>query len=137
LARPSIERLPRKWPGENWQKTWIPAVRAGDVLYVSGIASKDNDGTPVGIGDFGAQATRCLERLEDVLERAGGTLSDVVKLTTYLTPGVSAEAVKLYFDIRAQFFGEAGPASTGVTVHSLARPEYLIEIDAIAHLQDG
>jgi 2-iminobutanoate/2-iminopropanoate deaminase len=136
LARHEIVRLPKKWPAENWQEAWVPAVKVGNILYISGITSTDSDGNPVGIGDFGAQATRCLDRLKEVLGRAGGTLSDVVKLTSYLTPGVNADGVTLYFDIRKKYFGGAYPASTGVTVHSLAKKEYLVEIDAVAHLHD-
>jgi enamine deaminase RidA (YjgF/YER057c/UK114 family) len=136
LERRDIEPLPKKWPSENWQEHWVPGVKIGNVVYISGIASSDTDGRPVGVGDLAAQVARCFERLTDVLGRAGGSLSDVVKLTTYLTPQVDADGVRLYFDLRKQFFGAACPASTGVTVHSLAKKEYLIEIDAIAYLAE-
>lgn len=137
MTTTGIVRLPKKWPSENWQSTWVPGVQAGNVIYVSGITATDIDGRPVGLGDFKVQAERCLEKLRDVLGRAGGTLADVVKLTTYLTPEADAEAVRAYFDIRAAYFGPHGPASSGVTVHSLLRKEYLLEIDAIAHLTEG
>ncbi len=136
MARRDIEPLPKKWPSENWQEHWVPGVKVGNILYISGIASSDPDGHPLGVDDFGAQVARCFERLTDVLGRAGGSLSDVVKLTTYLTPQVGADGIRQYFDIRKQYFGAACPASTGVTVHSLAKTEYMIEIDAIAHLEE-
>jgi|SRR5579871_1646512 len=129
-------RLAKKWPNERWQEAWVPAVRAGNILYVSGITSSDIDGKPLGVGDFGAQAARCLDRLADVLERGGGTLGDVVKLTTYLSPHAGPGTTDLYFEIRRQYFGMDGPASTGVVVHALVKPEYLLEIDAIAHLRE-
>jgi 2-iminobutanoate/2-iminopropanoate deaminase len=136
MTSADIVSLPKKWSSDDWQSNWVPGVRVGNVVYVSGITATDIDGNPVGIGDFKAQVERCLEKLQDVLRRAGGTLADVAKLTTYLAPDADADAVRAYFDIRASYFGQHGPASTGVTVHSLHRKEYLLEIDAIAYLKD-
>lgn len=137
MARTDIVKLPKKWPSENWESTWVPGVRVGNIVYISGITASDIHGQPVGLGDFKVQAERCLDKLRDVLGRIGGTMDDVVKLTTYLTPDAKPESVRAYFDIRAAYFGASGPASTGVTVHSLRREEYLLEIDAIAHLKDA
>jgi enamine deaminase RidA (YjgF/YER057c/UK114 family) len=136
MARTDIVKLPKKWPSENWESTWVPGVRVGNIVYISGITASDINGQPVGLGDFKVQAERCLDKLRDVLGRVGGTMDDVVKLTTYLTPEARPEAVRAYFDIRAAYFGASGPASSGVTVHSLLRKEYLLEIDAIAHLKE-
>jgi len=131
-----ITPIPKKWPSENWQSSWVPGARAGNVLYISGIAASGTDGQPVGINDFKAQAEWCLKKLGDVLGRVGADYGNVVKLTTYMVPVVGAEQVCVYFEMRKAFFGESLPASTGITVHSLVRPEYLIEIDAIAHLDE-
>lgn len=133
MSRDDMVRLPKKWPSENWESAWVPGIQVDNTIYVSGITSTSVDGEVIGIGDFKAQATRCLEKLQDVLGRAGASMDDVVKLTTYLTPQVDMAEVADYFKIRAPFFGPHGPASTGVTVHSLRRKEFLIEIDAIAH----
>lgn len=132
-----ILALPKKWPSEGWQSSWVPGVRVGNVLYVSGITASHPDGRPLGIGDFKAQAERCFEKLGDVLGRAGAAYADVAKLTTYLTPQCDAEALRAYFEVRARFFGSHVPASSGVTVHSLLRPEYMLEIDAVAHLNEA
>ena len=135
MTQTGFERLPKKWPSENWQDAWVPGVKADGILYISGITSSDPDGMPVGVGDFEKQARRCIEKLKDVVGRAGGSLADIVKLNTFLTPEVKHEDLKKYFDVRKEFFGNAFPASTGVTVHSLLKKEYMIEIDAIAHLR--
>ena len=134
MDRGYFQRLPKKWPSEEWQTSWVPGVKAGDILYISGITASDPDGNPVGISDFAVQAERCLFKLKDVVERAGITLGNVVKLTTYLTPDVPQDQIDAYFQIRQRYFQGELPASTGVTVHSLRRPEFLVEIDAIAHV---
>ena len=137
MPHADIVPLPKKWPSENWQSTWVPGVRVGQVVYVSGITATDENGQPVGIGDIRAQTERCFAKLKDVLGRAGGRLDNVVKLTTYLAADVDAQAVAAYFEVRQAYLGDHGVASTGVNVHALRRPEYLIEIDAIAHLDDA
>ncbi|MDH7795017.1 MULTISPECIES: Rid family hydrolase [unclassified Beijerinckia] len=133
MTKESTVRLPKKWASENWQDAWVPGVKAGNILYISGITASDPDGTPVGVGNFREQAIRCLDKLKDVVERGGGTLDEVVKLTTYMAPGVGPESVNEYFNIRKSYFKEP-PASTGFNVNALARPQYLLEIDAIVHL---
>ena len=63
------------------------------------------------------------------VEAAGGTLADVVKITTYVTD------VRYRLDfrvVRDEFFGQRGPASTMVEVSSLSHPDYMIEVEAIA-----
>lgn len=132
-----IVPLPKKWPSEDWQSTWVPGVQVGDMLYVSGITATDESGHPVGISDIKVQTERCFAKLQDVLGRVGSGLDNVVKLTTYLAAGVDADAVAAYFEVRQSYLGRHGVASTGINVHSLRRPEYLIEIDAIAHLKDA
>ncbi|MNY46771.1 Enamine/imine deaminase [compost metagenome] len=136
MTKQDIVPLPKKWPSENWQSTWVPGVQVGNIVYVSGITATDESGQPVGIGDIRAQTERCFAKLQDVLSRAGGGLDRVVKLTTYLAASVDADAVAAYFEVRQSYYGQHGVASTGINVHSLRRPEYLIEIDAIAHLKD-
>lgn len=137
MTQSSLKRLPKKWPSENWQDSWVPGVAANGIIYISGITASSPDGTPIGVGNFEMQARRCLEKLQDVVGRAGGTLADVVKLTTYLTPEVKNEDLGAYFDLRKEFFGSMFPASTGITVHALLKKEYMLEIDAIAHVGGG
>lgn len=111
-------------------KGYSQAVRIGHTLYVSGQVPKDRSDRIVGVGDFEAQARQVYANLRAVLEAAGGSLDDVVKITTFLT---RQDLFEDWRRIRAEVFkGEAHPASTLVVVASLSHLDYLVEIEAIA-----
>ena len=107
------------------------AYRAGDILYQSGQAACADDGSPYAPGDIRAQAKRCFEQMNAVLEKAGGSLDNVIKLTIYLTDMSNMAA---YYEVYNSYFSEPWPAATLVEVSSLALPELMIEIDATANL---
>jgi len=89
------------------------------------------DGTVNHIGDFMGQARQVFGAVKALVEHAGGTLQNVVKITSYVTD------VRRRMDfrvVRDEFFGQRGPASTMVEVSSLSHPDYLIEVEAIAVL---
>jgi 2-iminobutanoate/2-iminopropanoate deaminase len=130
----SIVRLAQKWESEKWQESWVPAVKAGDTIYVSGIVAIDRLGVPVGKDNLEAQTERCFDALTDILQRFASSLSDVVKLVTYFSQSLDETAVNAYFAVRKRYFGDAAPASTGVLVKGLAAPEFLLEIEAIAYV---
>ena len=101
----------------------------GATLYISGQVAQDAKGNIVGKGDFAAQARQVFENLKAMVEAGGGKLTDVVKLTFYLTD------VRYRPDlvpIREEFFGPKLPASTLVTTPALAHPDYMLEVEAIA-----
>jgi reactive intermediate/imine deaminase len=104
------------------------AMRFGDLVFVSGQAAIDEDGGLVGVGDFDAQAELVFRNLARVLEAAGSSLSDVVKVTIYLTDMANFPKV---VELRGKWFTEPYPADTIVEVASLALPELEIEIEAI------
>ena len=111
-------------------KGYSQAVRIGNTLYVSGQVPKDRSDRIVGVGDFEAQARQVYANLRAVLEAAGGSLDDVVKITTFLT---RQDLFEDWRRIRAEVFkGEAHPASTLVVVASLSHLDYLVEIEPIA-----
>ena len=101
----------------------------GSVVFVSGQAPIGADGQLVGEGDFEAQVRQVFENLKTVVGEAGLGLDAIVKLTVYLT-----EMARLgdYTRIKGEFFTGAHPASTAVGVTALARPEMLVEVEAIA-----
>jgi enamine deaminase RidA (YjgF/YER057c/UK114 family) len=105
------------------------AVRFGDLIFVSGCVSADSEGNIVGEGDLAVQTRTTLDNLRMVLQAAGADLKDVLKTTVYMLD-ISQRGVT--HDIRKEYFGESPPASTMLEVKGLGRPEYLIEIDAIA-----
>jgi 2-iminobutanoate/2-iminopropanoate deaminase len=105
-------------------------VTAGDrLIFVSGLTAKTPDGGTYAPGDAGAQATRILESIADVLAEAGGTMADIVKLTVYLCDMGQVGAVSA---ARAAFFAPPYPASTMLEVSRLVAPDQLVEIEAVA-----
>ncbi|MDP2952597.1 MAG: RidA family protein [Chloroflexota bacterium] len=103
------------------------AVRVGDTIYISGQVGWDEQRkvSPV----FEAQAAQALENLKRVLEAAGASVKDIVKITTYLK---DLGDMPKYREAREKYFSPPFPASTTVQIVSLASPELLIEIEAIA-----
>ena len=103
--------------------------RVGNTIYVAGQLPYDKDGNLVGVGDIRAQARRVLGNIKKVVEAGGGTMDDVVKITVFVTDVRYREA---YAEARAEFFGANPPASTLVQIGNLAIPDALIEIEAVA-----
>lgn len=105
------------------------AYRVGDLVITSGQAAISEDGELVGVGDFSAQAEQTFRNLQAVLEAAGSSLAQVVKVTIYLTDMQYFEQIVA---LRGQWFSAPYPADTIVEVRSLALPELMIEIEAVA-----
>lgn len=101
------------------------------VVFVSGQVSASADGQMLHEGDFPAQARLVFENLRTVLEGAGASLADVVKLGAFLT---DMSLLPEYGRVKAEFFTGKQPASTAVGVTSLAAPGYMVEVEAIAVL---
>ena len=110
---------------------YTDAVRAGDLLFVSGCVAVDADGNVVGVGDVVAQARQTFANIGLILEAAGATFADVVKVTTFLTNVDDRATIN---PVRQEFFGSSRPASTLVEVSRLVVPEFLIEVEAVAVL---
>ena len=107
------------------------AVRMGDLIFVAGEVARDRNGDLVGKGDVRAQTEQVFENLKAVLEAAGSGLDKVGKVTVLTT---SLEYRPVIHEIRTRVFQEAGhlPASTLAVVTSLADPDWLVEIEAVA-----
>jgi 2-iminobutanoate/2-iminopropanoate deaminase len=108
---------------------YTDAVRAGELLFVSGFVPVDGEGRLVGGDDVVAQARQVFANLGAVLAAAGATLADVVKVTVYLTDIADRARIN---PVRQELFGEARPASTLVEVSALAVPGAKLEIEAVA-----
>ena len=109
------------------------AVRVGNVIAVSGTAPLGPDGRTVGIGDAGAQARRCLEIIAAALEKAGASLTQVVRTRTLLVHIEDWQAVAA---VHGEFFGEIRPANTIMQVSRFIDPEWLVELEADAVVDD-
>jgi len=112
-------------PATGYSHAW----KVGNTIYVAGQVALDREGRLVGPGDFEAQAIQVFENLKAVLEAAGAGLENVVKTTVFLTHFAHRDKFR---EVRARYFKEPFPASTLVFVESLAQPDWLIEVEAIA-----
>ena len=110
---------------------YTDAVRAGDLLFVSGFVPVDGEGRLVGGDDVAAQARQVFANLAAVLGAAGATFADVVKVTVYLTDIEDRARIN---PVRQEVFRDTRPASTLVEVSALATPGAKVEIDAVAVL---
>ena len=111
----------------------VDTTSPGRTVYIAGQLGLDMENKLVGApGDFRAQTTKAIENLQAALASVGAKLSDVVKITNYLTD-MSAH-IGIYREIRDQFFPMPRPSSTAVGISQLARPGALFEIEAIAVL---
>jgi enamine deaminase RidA (YjgF/YER057c/UK114 family) len=121
-------------PGVFDPPTYTQAVRvtgASTILFLSGQVSYDKDGGVLHRGDFKGQAREAFRAIKALVEAAGGTMSSIVKLNTYITDvRYRADLVP----VRQEFFSGKSPASTLVAVSALAHPDWMIEIEAIAVL---
>jgi enamine deaminase RidA (YjgF/YER057c/UK114 family) len=104
---------------------------ARSLIVVSGQSSISADGQVLHADDFAAQVRLTFENLRTVLERAGASLGDVVKLSTFL---VGMEHLGQYGAVQASFFTGKMPAQTVVGVTALALPGMLVEVEALAVL---
>src|SRR5690348_6427856 len=107
---------------------YTDAVRAGDLLFVSGCVPVDSTGQLVGGGDVVVQARQVFRNVGDVLAAAGAGFGDVVKVTVFLTDIADRARVD---PVRQEVFGPARPASTLVEVSALAVEGAKIEVEAV------
>lgn len=125
------ETTPIERYGTNAAFGFSEATSVGDLVFVSGQVAVDDEGTPCGIGDVGAQAEIVFERLGKVLEASGSGFDHVTKITVFTTDRSHIPTIRA---IRRRVFEAAAnfPASTFAVVVALAEPEYLVEIEAVA-----
>jgi len=110
---------------------WSNAIRAGDLLFISGQVSRSRDGAAIEGKDEYEQAKIIFTKIRHLVEAAGGTAEDVVKVTIYM---VDIKQNMEVWRARQEFFSGDFPASTLVEVSALGSPEVLVEIEAIAHI---
>jgi enamine deaminase RidA (YjgF/YER057c/UK114 family) len=107
----------------------VKVSQAQTILFLSGQVAYAPDGGVACRGDFKGQARGAYEAIKALVESQGGTMENVIKITTYVTD------LRYRLDlapIREEFLGKKGPASTLVEISALAHPDWMIEIEAIA-----
>jgi 2-iminobutanoate/2-iminopropanoate deaminase len=106
------------------------SVRSGNLLFIAGSTAR---GTAAETGDIATQTEAILDKFQHILEENGASLSNVVRVTSFVTDLREAAAAG---EVRLKRFAGAFPASTQVQIAALGTPDLKIEIDAIAVLPD-
>jgi reactive intermediate/imine deaminase len=109
--------------------THVVEVRGRRTLYVSGQVAVDQTGALVGKDDLKAQTRQVFENLKSALAASGATLDHAVKITVFMT---DVSEIQTFREVRDRYFRRHLPASSLVQVVRLTRPEWLIEIEAVA-----
>ncbi|NIR15304.1 MAG: RidA family protein [Desulfobacterales bacterium] len=108
------------------------AIQIDKTLYISGQIPLDMDMNVVGKNDMAAQTEQVYGNLKKVLEDAGGTMTNIVMLNIYCTDIERFD--KETRGLRKKYFGDYYPAVTAVEVKRLYRPDFMIEVEAVAVL---
>ena len=111
----------------------VVTVKGGTLVFVSGLLARDKAGTIIGKGDMGAQIAQVGENLRLALAAANARLEDLVRTTTYVT---DIEEFFRHVEVRQRTFGAALPTSTTVEVRRLAHPDFLVEVEAFAVIEE-
>ena len=118
--------------GEPPEDTWSNCLVIGDQVFIAGMTARgpDFDGA-VAAKDAYAQAVVIFAKIKHLMEEAGGSMDDVVKVLIYLTDINDRDAV---WKARREFFSGDYPVSTLIEISKLVLPELCVEIEAIAIL---
>ena len=118
------------YPEQDLDNDLCQAVVAGRSVYLRGQIGQNLDTSEsVGIGDVEAQAEQAMANIDQLLREAGSELSHIVKVVVYLVDPRYREPV---YRVMGRWLKGVYPVSTGLVVSALARPEWLVEIEATA-----
>ena len=118
------------YPEQKLDNDLCQAVRAGNIVFLRGQVGQDLETREsVGIGDAAAQTDKAMANIKMLLEEAGSELAHICKIVVYLTDVRYREPV---YQAMGKWLKGVFPVSTGVIVTGLARPEWVVEIDATA-----
>ena len=111
----------------------VVEITAGKMIYISGQVALDAAGNIVGEGDYRGQLEQVFRNLKAALDAAGANFNNVVKLNYYIVDTVQASEFFAYRAVRDQYVDTANPpAATVIVISRLFRPEFLVEIEAVA-----
>ncbi|QGU03366.1 RidA family protein [Corynebacterium comes] len=114
---------------EPAERMWSNCLRIDDQIFVSGLTARGSDGQTIDGDNEFDQAKVVFTKIKNLVEEAGAQMDDVVKMTIYVTNMAENHQV---WKARQEFFTGNFPACTLVEVSALAKPEILLEIEAIA-----
>jgi enamine deaminase RidA (YjgF/YER057c/UK114 family) len=114
------------------ERAYSPAVKVGGgtTIYLAGYGAFQDEAGKSYAGDFDGQVRLSFERVRQTLAKAGGKLDDIVTMTVFITDMANGTR---FTQLRKEFFQEGRyPASALIGINELARPEMMVEIQAIA-----
>ena len=118
------------YPEQSLDNDLAQAVVAGNIVFLRGQVGQDLDTAEnVGIGDPAAQTEQAMSNIARLLQESGSRLEEICKIVIYLTDIRYREPV---YRVVGRWLKGVHPVSTGLVVEALARPEWLVEIDATA-----
>jgi len=129
----TIRRVTSPAAPEPPPERWSNCLLVDGVAYVSGMVARGEDVNLAAMDEY-EQAKSIFTKIKGLLEAAGGSMADVVKITVFV---VNIKNNVKVWAARREFFTGNFPASTLVEVRALASPEILVEIEAIAHIGKG
>jgi reactive intermediate/imine deaminase len=130
----NAQEIERTNPAGMTQPTaYSHLVKYDKLMFIAGQVALDGDGNVIGEGDMAAQFRQVLENLKTVLASEGADFSNIVKINIFTT---DVDRLRENMAIRSEYFGDHAPASTLVQIDRLARPVFLLEIEAIAIAPD-
>ncbi len=111
----------------------VAEINDGKLVFIAGQVALDPASKFVGEGDFRAQVEQIFKNIKLAVEASGGSMDDVIKTNYYVAESVDPGQYSAVREVRDQYINKAAPpTSTFVVVKRLVRPEYLIEVEAIA-----
>ena len=134
MPAPKRRRVTSPHVAEPPPERWSNCLVVGDACYVAGMTSRANDGKTILGANAYEQAQVIFGKIKHMVEAAGGSMADVVKIVIYCT---SIKDNTEVWRARREFFKGDFPVSTLVGVKELGTPDTLVEIEAIAHIGKG
>lgn len=123
----AIKRVISSKVKEAPPKTWSNCLVTGDQFFVSGMTAHDLEGNVAGGKDMYSQSRQVFEKIQALVEAAGATMNDIVKMTIFVT---NISERKEVWRAREEFFTGNFPACSLIGISALATPELKVEIEA-------
>lgn len=124
------------YPEQNLDNDLCQAVvtRGGSTVYMRGQCPQNlDDAKNIDSHDPVEQTHKVMQNIKQLIEEAGGTMEHLVKVVVYITDVRHREAI---YRTMGEYIQGVHPCSTGLVVQALARPDWLVEIDATAVIPD-
>jgi enamine deaminase RidA (YjgF/YER057c/UK114 family) len=127
---------PPSAPPPQGMYSHVARMQPGEIAFIAGQVAIDAKGNPLGVGDFAAQVAPVFENLGKILKDLGTDFESVVQFTTFMT---SADYIPAWMKERSALFpklfpGGKYPPNTLLVIDRLVKPEFLLEVEAIARV---